>query len=61
MNRIPFESYGKIFDALLEAGYTEEEAEQLLCDVITDQRDFDNYGERIHRILERLQNDDLKS
>ncbi len=61
MNMIPFESYGKIFDALIDAGYSEEEAEQLICDVITDQRDFDNYGERIHSILERLKNEDMKS
>ena len=60
MNRIPYESYGKIFDALIEAGYSSEEAEQLLCDMIADQRDFDNYGERIRRILQDLK-EDLKS
>ena len=52
MNRIPKTSYMIVFDALLEVGYSEEEAEQLLCDIITDQRNYDNYAQRLHNILE---------
>ena len=57
MKNIPFDSYDKIFEALLAFGYTEEESEQLICDVILDQKDLDNVAENIHKILK----EDLKN
>ena len=53
MKNIPYDSYDKIFEALIAFGYNEEEAEQLICDVILDQKDLDNIAQRIHRILEK--------
>lgn len=56
MKNTPYDSYEAILEALLEFGYSEEEAEQLICDVIEDQRYFDEVQKRVHRIL----NEDLK-
>lgn len=57
MKNTPYDSYDIIFDALLDAGYSESEAEQLICDVIEDQKDFDDIAKRIHKILQK----DLKN
>ncbi len=61
MNRTPYVSYQIIFDTLTDAGYSEAEAEQLLCDVIHDQREFDDYASRIHQILKDLNDEDKRS
>lgn len=45
------DSYETILNALVKDGYSEEEAEQLICNVIEDQISFSNYAERIHRII----------
>ena len=45
------DSYEIIINALLADGYTEEEAEQLICDVIEDQIEFSNFAERVHEII----------
>ena len=51
MKDIPYDSYEKILRALINDGYTEEEAEILICDVIEDQRYFDDVAKRVHKIL----------
>jgi len=43
--------YEAVFHALLKDGYSEQEAEDLICAVIEEQIDFTNYAERIHSIL----------
>ena len=45
------DSYEIIFNSLIKDGCSEEEAEQLICNVIEDQISFSNYAERIHRII----------
>ena len=47
-------SYMVVFDALIEVGYTEKEAEQLICDIITEQREYDDYADRIHNIVKEV-------
>ena len=54
MDSIPKTSYMIVFDALLEAGYSEQEAEQLIADIVADQRDYDNYADRIHEIVKEV-------
>lgn len=56
MKNTPYDSYETIFEALIAFGYSEEEAEQLICDVIEDQRYFDEVQKKVHKIL----NEDLK-
>ena len=41
--------YETIFNALIKDGFSEQEAEELICEVIEEQKDFDNIAERIHR------------
>ena len=57
MKNKPYDSYDKIFEALLAFGYSGSEAERMICDVIEDQKDFDDIAGRIHKILE----EDLKN
>ena len=45
------DSYEIIFNSLIKEGYSEEEAEQLICNVIEDQIFCSNFAERIHRII----------
>ena len=45
------DSYEIIFNSLIREGYSEEEAEQLICNVIEDQISCSNFAERIHRII----------
>lgn len=47
-----FEAYDKIFNALLNDGYTEQEAESLICQVIQDQKEMDDIANNIHKNLE---------
>lgn len=54
MKNTPYDSYDKIFYALLNDGYSETEAEQIICDVIDDQIEFTNFAERIHSIIEEV-------
>ena len=56
MKNTPIDSYEVIFEALIEFGYSEEQAEQLICDVIEDQRYFDDVQKRVGKII----NEDLK-
>ena len=51
MNEFNKNSYKTIFDVLLENGYSEQEAEKLICDVIEDQNRFTDYADRIHTII----------
>ena len=53
---IDYSSYEAIFHALLKDGYSEQEAEELICDVIEDQIDFTNYAEQIHSIIKETEN-----
>ena len=46
-----FEAYNIIFEALLDKGYTEQEAEELICQVIVDQKDMDDIASNIHKII----------
>ena len=46
-----YDSYDIIFNSLIRDGYSEKEAEQLICNVIEDQISFSNFAERIHRII----------
>ena len=48
--------YEVAFHALLKDGYSEQEAEDLICAVIKEQIDFTNYAERIHSILKESEN-----
>lgn len=48
--------YEAVFHALLKDGYSEQEAEDLICAVIEEQIDFTNYAERIHSILKESEN-----
>ena len=52
MKITPFESYEIVFDALLEKGYTETEAEQIICDIIEDLKEMDNIALKVHSILQ---------
>ena len=56
MKNTPYDSYEAIFEALIAFGYSEQEAEQLICDVIEDQRYFDEVQKKVHKIL----NEELK-
>ena len=56
MKNTPLDSYEVIFEALIAFGYSESEAEQLICDVIEDQRYFDEIQKKVHKIL----NEELK-
>lgn len=47
-----FDVYNKIFNALLNDGYIEQEAEELICQVIHDQKDMDDIADRIHKIIQ---------
>lgn len=51
MKNIPYDSYSTVFDCLIDAGYSEEESEQLIADIIEDQIEFTNFAERLHLIL----------
>ena len=53
MKNIPYNSYNIIFESLLDSGYSETEAEQLICDVINDQREIDHVSERLHTIYKK--------
>ena len=44
-------AYQKIFEALINEGYSETEAEELLCQVIQDQIDYSDAADRIHKIF----------
>ncbi len=44
--------YETIFSALIKDGFSEHEAEELLCEVIEDQKGYDNIAERIHKMIE---------
>ncbi|MBR3251885.1 MAG: hypothetical protein IKF80_09265 [Erysipelotrichaceae bacterium] len=48
--------YESIFHALLKDGYSEQEAEELICAVIEEQIGFTNYADRIHSILKEAEN-----
>ena len=50
MKNIPYNSYNIVFESLLDSGYSESEAEQLICDVINDQREMDCVSERLHNV-----------
>ena len=54
MKNTLFSSYEIIFNALLVDGYSEEEAEQLICDVIEDQIEMDNIARNIHNIIKNI-------
>ncbi|MBR0418179.1 MAG: hypothetical protein IJI66_03320 [Erysipelotrichaceae bacterium] len=59
MKSVVLDSYEIIFNSLIKEGYSEEEAEQLICNVIEDQISFCNYAERIHNIIqEEINNPD---
>lgn len=47
-----FETYDIILNALLNNGYTEQKAEELICQVIVDQKDMDDIASNIHKIIE---------
>ena len=53
--------YEVVFHALLKDGYSEQEAEDLICAVIEEQIDFTNYAERIHSILKESENPEDRS
>ena len=48
--------YEAVFHALLKDGYSEQEAEELICAVIEEQINFTNYAERIHSIIKETEN-----
>ena len=49
--------YETIFNALIKDGFSEQEAEELICEVIEEQKDYDNVAERIHKmIVEEIKN-----
>ena len=48
--------YEAVFHALLKDGYSEQEAEELICAVIEEQINFTNYAERIHPIIKETEN-----
>ncbi len=51
MKNIPYDSYEIILEALTDKGYTEVEAELIICDVIEDQIEFSNIADRLHSII----------
>ena len=53
---IDYGPYESIFHALMKDGYSEQEAEDLICDVIEEQIDFTNYAEQIHSIIKETEN-----
>lgn len=57
-NIIDRNPYEIIFNALLNNGYTENEAEELICEVIEEQIEYSNFAERIHSILCETNNSD---
>ena len=54
MKNIPYSSYDIVFNALIEHGYTEDEAEQLICDIIEDQIEYSNFADRVHTIIKEI-------
>ena len=52
---IDYSFYEAIFHALLKDGYSEQEAEELICVVIEEQINFANYAERIHSIIKEAE------
>lgn len=46
-----YKPYEIIFNALVEVGKSEVEAERIIADVITEQRCLDDYADNIHKIL----------
>ena len=47
--------YEAVFHALLKDGYSEQEAEGLICAVIEEQIDFTDYADRIHSIIKEAE------
>ena len=54
MKKTSFNSYDIIFNALLADGYSEEESEQLICDVIEEQIEMNKIAERVHNIIQKV-------
>ena len=53
MNNIYFDAYDKILGALIAYGYSEEESMSLICEVIEDQRNMDDFADNIYRIIDK--------
>ena len=53
--------YESIFHALLKDGYSEQDAEELLCRVIEEQIEFTNFADRIHLIIKQTNNSEYWS
>lgn len=51
MKNIPYDAYDVVLDALLDKGYSESEAEVIICQIIEDQKEFDDIAKRIHNII----------
>lgn len=52
-----YEPFEIILDALMSKGYTEDEAAQLIIDLVEEHKQMDNIAEEIHRIYnEELNN-----
>ena len=51
------DAYDKILEALIKYGCSEEESIDLICSVIQDQRDMDDFADNVHKIIE----EDLKN
>ena len=51
-----YTAYQIVFNALIKAGYEENEAEEILCQVIQDQIDYTDFADRIHKIIEETKN-----
>lgn len=52
-----YNPYEIIIGALLIQGYSEEEATSILIEVIEEQKQLDNLGKSIHKLIEKELND----